>query len=87
MKGGFSKASELEVEVSQQCIEKLKNLVLSHILRRTKQQLEFQCKLPARKEYIVFCPLTDNQLMIYSMYVRHCLRVFDKQDLFHEDRK
>ena len=37
MKGGFSKASELEVEVSQQCIEKLKTDALSHILRRTKQ--------------------------------------------------
>lgn len=36
MKGGFSKATNIEKEKSQLCIRKLKQLILSHILRRTK---------------------------------------------------
>ena len=59
MKGGFSKASNYEIAASQECVARLKELILGHILRRMKSQLRFECALPERKENIVFCPMTD----------------------------
>lgn len=76
MRGGFSNANEVEVEMSQQCIQRLKDKILSHILRRTKKQLRFECNLPDRKEYIVFCPMTELQLNLYEVYVTQCKSMF-----------
>lgn len=77
MKGGFSKASNFEIAASQECVARLKELILGHILRRMKNQLRFECALPERKENIVFCPLTDSQLELYELYVSHCKTVFE----------
>ena len=87
MKGGFSKATSLQKEMSQASIKELKSLILSHILRRTKKQLRFQCKLPERKEYIVFCPMTNSQMQIYEIYVTYCLKVFNKWQVQDHTRK
>ena len=47
----------------------LREMIQSHILRRTKKQLRFECNLPERNEYIVFCNLTQAQLNIYEKYL------------------
>lgn len=69
MRGGFQNASPLEVEMSQLCVQRLKKMILSHILRRTKNQLRIQCNLPERKEHIVLCQMSDLQLRLYELYV------------------
>lgn len=81
MIGGFSKATEMQREMSSRCVEELKRLLLGHILRRTKKQLKFDCNLPERKEYIVACPMTDSQLELYTLYVNHCLKMFSSNEL------
>jgi len=81
MRGGFTNATALEVEMSQVCITRLKTMILSHILRRTKKQLRLECNLPERKENIVICPMSECQLSLYELYVGQCMRVFDNREI------
>lgn len=49
---------------------------MGHILRRTKKQLQNQCKLPARNEFIVPCIMTQAQINIYEAYLQDCETLF-----------
>lgn len=69
IKGGYSNATDVEKETSRQCLNELRDIIQSHILRRTKKQLKIECKLPDRNEYIVFCNLTLPQLKMYEKYL------------------
>ena len=59
IKGGFTNASKVQQETSKECIIELRDIIKRHILRRTKKQLKFECELPDRNEFIVFCNLTQ----------------------------
>lgn len=69
MKGGYTNASKIEQQTAKECIDELRDLIQRHILRRTKKQLKFDCNLPERNEFIVFCNLTQAQLNLYEKYL------------------
>jgi DNA excision repair protein ERCC-6 len=69
IKGGYTKATDVEIETAKRCLDELREMIQSHILRRTKKQLRKACGLPDRNEYIVFCNLTKAQLSLYEKYL------------------
>jgi DNA excision repair protein ERCC-6 len=77
IKGGYTRASEVEKETAKQCLQELRELIQGHILRRTKKQVKIECDLPERNEYIVFCNLTQAQLTLYENYLRECREFLD----------
>jgi DNA excision repair protein ERCC-6 len=69
IKGGYTNATDVEKETSRQCLNELRDIIQGHILRRTKKQLQVECNLPDRNEYIVFCNLTLTQHKMYEKYL------------------
>ena len=77
IKGGYTRATAVEVETSKQCLGELREIIQGHILRRTKKQVKIECDLPERNEYIVFCNLTQAQLTLYEKYLLECREFLD----------
>lgn len=58
VKGGYLGADEFEKETAKRLINELRQRIKNHILRRTRRQLNDDCKLPERNELIVPCRMT-----------------------------
>ena len=57
------------MEVAKHCTATLRSIIRPHILRRTKQMLKEDCKLPDRNEFIVFCTPTRSQVKLYALFL------------------
>jgi DNA excision repair protein ERCC-6 len=67
VRGGYTHASSQQVRQAFDCATLLRSLVLSHILRRTKDDV--QAELPQKNEHVLFCYLTDVQRKAYQSYL------------------
>ncbi|KAH0575033.1 SNF2 family helicase [Spironucleus salmonicida] len=58
-----------ELGVSQKLIRSIHSLLRPFMLRRLKSEVESE--LPAKREYIIPCPLSRRQLYLYSEYMQN----------------
>lgn len=65
--GGYVSASSLQVQTSYRCACILKDLVAPYLLRRIKADVAQS--LPAKREQVLFCQLTQYQRQLYEHYI------------------
>lgn len=70
VQGGYTNSNERERKVAEKCIKEIKQLIRPHILLRTKEQLSAVCPLPDRKEYVIYCEMTDYQKELYFYFLK-----------------
>ncbi|KAH9420348.1 DNA excision repair protein ERCC-6 [Dermatophagoides pteronyssinus] len=68
-KGGYSHASEQEIQNSFNCSVILRDLIKPYLLRRTKDEIKNNLSLPPKNEQVLFCKLTDIQKKYYQDYI------------------
>eukprot|EP01125_Pyxidicula_operculata_P004796 TRINITY_DN1788_c5_g1_i1.p1 TRINITY_DN1788_c5_g1~~TRINITY_DN1788_c5_g1_i1.p1 ORF type:complete len:913 (-),score=231.73 TRINITY_DN1788_c5_g1_i1:191-2668(-) len=62
-RGGYSTATSIEVHTAFQCALILRDLINPYLLRRLKKDVKVI--LPAKREQVLFCPLTEAQRKAY----------------------
>lgn len=68
-KGGYSHATEQEIQDSFNCSVVLRDLIKPYLLRRTKDEIKNNLSLPPKNEQVLFCKLTDIQKQYYQDYI------------------
>lgn len=66
--GGYSNASKFQVQTAYKCSCVLRDLIKPYLLRRLKKDVKHQ--LPEKKENVIFCKLTDQQVLVYDSYLK-----------------
>lgn len=67
--GGYSNASDIQVQIAYKCACVLRDTIKPFLLRRTKVEVNSKLKLPDRSEQVLFCKLTDKQRKLYEAYL------------------
>lgn len=65
--GGYTHASPQQVRNAYQCAMLLRDMVIPHILRRTKKDVN--AELPKKEEHVLFCNLSQRQLEMYKSFL------------------
>lgn len=65
--GGYSNASEVQVQTAFQCAVALKDLIHPYLLRRLKKDVLLD--LPNKNEHVLFCQLTEIQRKVYENFL------------------
>lgn len=66
--GGFSNATQAQVETAYQCAVTLRDLISPYLLRRVKKDVNHS--LPQKEEKVLFCKLTPEQVHYYLQYLK-----------------
>ncbi|KAK6187270.1 hypothetical protein SNE40_005335 [Patella caerulea] len=74
VQGGYSNASQIQVETAYRCASILRDTINPFLLRRMKADVKVNLDLPEKNEQVLFCRLTDNQHDVYEEYLasREC---------------
>ncbi|KAI9102025.1 hypothetical protein DFS34DRAFT_647809 [Phlyctochytrium arcticum] len=66
--GGYANASNVQVQTAHKCAVVLRDLISPYLLRRMKVDVAKQ--LPAKREQVLFCRLTDQQRKAYEKFLK-----------------
>ncbi|XP_076819187.1 DNA excision repair protein ERCC-6-like [Clavelina lepadiformis] len=69
IQGGYANASEIQVQTAYKCACMLRNTIAPYLLRRLKQDVQSHIKLPEKRDQVLFCSLTDQQVEVYQNYL------------------
>ncbi|ESO83914.1 hypothetical protein LOTGIDRAFT_108551, partial [Lottia gigantea] len=75
VQGGYSNATQVQVETAYRCASILRDTINPFLLRRMKADVKANLDLPEKNEQVVlFCRLTDEQHDVYKQYLssREC---------------
>lgn len=67
--GGYSNASEIQVQTAYKCATMLRDTIKPYLLRRMKADVKNTIQLPDKNEQVLFCRLTDEQRELYKQYL------------------
>ncbi|XP_023228465.1 DNA excision repair protein ERCC-6-like isoform X1 [Centruroides sculpturatus] len=67
--GGYSNASEIQVQTAYKCATMLRDTIKPYLLRRMKEDVKTTIQLPEKNEQVLFCKLTDEQRELYKQYL------------------
>lgn len=67
--GGYSNASDTEIQIAYKCATVLKEFISPYLLRRSKVDVKSHIELPEKNEQVLFCQLTDVQRNLYKAYI------------------
>lgn len=68
--GGYSNATEIQVQIAYRCATVLRDTIKPYLLRRLKEDVKLTLNLPSKNEQVLFCKLTDYQKKIYQDYLK-----------------
>ena len=80
--GGYSNASDLQIQTAYRCASILKDTIMPYLLRRLKNDVKMSLKLPNKNEQVLFCRLSREQKEEYIRYLqsRECKYVFKSRN-------
>ncbi|CAN8003300.1 unnamed protein product [Ixodes hexagonus] len=67
--GGYSNASDVQVQTAYKCASVLRDTIKPYLLRRMKDDVQCNIQLPKKNEQVLFCRLTDHQRDLYRQYL------------------
>ncbi|CAL1529397.1 unnamed protein product [Lymnaea stagnalis] len=74
VQGGYSNATQIQVETAYRCACILRDTINPYLIRRMKADVKKSLDLPNKSEQVLFCRLTDEQRDVYQEYLdsREC---------------
>ncbi|XP_074647554.1 DNA excision repair protein ERCC-6-like [Tubulanus polymorphus] len=74
VQGGYSNASDVQVQTAYKCACVLRDTINPYLLRRMKADVQNNIQLPKKSEQVLFCRLTEDQREVYKEYLdsREC---------------
>ncbi|XP_005098039.1 DNA excision repair protein ERCC-6 [Aplysia californica] len=74
VQGGYSNATQIQVETAYRCACVLRDTINPYLIRRMKADVKKNLELPNKNEQVLFCRLTDEQRDVYQEYLdsREC---------------
>ncbi|KAI8796459.1 DNA excision repair protein ERCC-6 [Biomphalaria glabrata] len=74
VQGGYSNATQIQVETAYRCACVLRDTINPYLIRRMKADVKKGLDLPNKNEQVLFCRLTDEQREVYQEYLasRQC---------------
>ncbi|BFZ02829.1 hypothetical protein BsWGS_05868 [Bradybaena similaris] len=74
VQGGYSNATQMQVETAYRCACVLRDTINPYLIRRMKADVKKHLDLPNKNEQVLFCRLTDEQRDVYQEYLdsREC---------------
>jgi DNA excision repair protein ERCC-6 len=67
--GGFSNASDVQVQTAYKCACVLRDTIAPYLLRRVKNDVKMSINLPTKNEQVLFCRLSKEQKTEYIKYI------------------
>ncbi|XP_049524098.1 DNA excision repair protein ERCC-6 [Dermacentor silvarum] len=67
--GGYSNASDVQVQTAYRCASALRDTIKPYLLRRMKEDVRTNLQLPNKTEQVLFCRFTDHQRELYQQYL------------------
>nr|XP_054924320.1 DNA excision repair protein ERCC-6-like isoform X2 [Dermacentor andersoni] len=67
--GGYSNASDVQVQTAYRCASALRDTIKPYLLRRMKEDVRTNLQLPDKNEQVLFCRFTDHQRALYQQYL------------------
>ncbi|KAL6530232.1 Protein CHROMATIN REMODELING 8 [Orobanche hederae] len=65
--GGYANTTPLQVSTAYRCAVVLRDLIMPHLLRRMKMDVDAQ--LPKKTEHVLFCSLSLEQRSVYRAFL------------------
>ncbi|CAG5128960.1 unnamed protein product [Candidula unifasciata] len=74
VQGGYSNATQTQVETAYRCACVLRDTINPYLIRRMKSDVKKHLDLPNKNEQVLFCRLTNEQRDVYQEYLdsREC---------------
>jgi DNA excision repair protein ERCC-6 len=69
VQGGYSNATDFQVQTAFRCASVLKDTIAPYLLRRVKNDVKLSTRLPDKNEQVLFCRLSDEQKEEYVGYL------------------
>ncbi len=69
VQGGYSNATDIQVQTAYKCASVLKDTIAPYLLRRVKNDVKLNTKLPDKNEQVLFCRLSGEQKEEYVNYL------------------
>ncbi|GFR05825.1 DNA excision repair protein ERCC-6 [Trichonephila clavata] len=69
MFGGYSNATQVQVQIAYKCATVLRDTIKPYLLRRMKSDVQMSINLPSKNEQVLFCQLTKDQEELYKGYI------------------
>ena len=69
VQGGYSNATDIQVHTAFKCASVLKDTITPYLLRRVKNDVKLNTKLPDKNEQVLFCRLSREQQQEYAGYL------------------
>ena len=77
VQGGYSNATDVQVQTAYKCACVLRDTIAPYLLRRLKSDVKMSLNLPGKNEQVLFCRLSEEQQDEYVTYLnsRECKNV------------
>ncbi|XP_052775006.1 DNA excision repair protein ERCC-6-like isoform X2 [Mya arenaria] len=74
VQGGYSNATDVQVQAAYKCACVLRDTINPYLLRRMKADVKMAINLPGKNEQVLFCRLSKDQRDVYEEYLasREC---------------
>lgn len=69
LQGGYANATYMQESLALSMASALRDLIIPHLLRRSKQEVRIDIALPNKTEQVLFCSLTPEQRDLYKGYL------------------
>jgi DNA excision repair protein ERCC-6 len=81
VQGGYSNATDMQVQTAYKCACVLRDTISPYLLRRVKNDVKLSLNLPSKNEQILFCRLSKEQKEEYIRYLnsRECNYILDSK--------
>ncbi len=81
VRGGYSNATDIQVQAAYKCATILKDTITPYLLRRNKADVKIAIQLPEKNEQVLFCRLSDEQKEQYLRYIKssECTEILNKK--------
>ncbi|KAL4239940.1 DNA excision repair protein ERCC-6 [Mactra antiquata] len=77
VQGGYSNATDVQVQAAYKCACVLRDTINPYLLRRMKADVKMSINLPGKNEQVLFCRLSREQRDVYEEYLasRECQEI------------
>lgn len=82
VQGGYSNATDVQIQTAFKCASVLKDTIMPYLLRRVKNDVKMTLNLPSKNEQVLFCRLSREQKEEYLRYLqsRECKYVLTSRN-------
>ncbi|XP_071797517.1 DNA excision repair protein ERCC-6-like isoform X2 [Asterias amurensis] len=79
--GGYSNATQVQVQTAYKCASVLRDTINPYLLRRLKADVKQNLNLPSKSEQVLFCRLSEEQIQIYKDYLnsKECQLILNRE--------